>query len=308
MPQLPRPVRRFADAVGRLPSRVPALRVAVDVQHRYDEVHGGYLAGAISLAAFVSLLPLLLVATALLGVAVGSRPDFAGDVIEAVGLRPGSEAADTIVEALETAESSKSAASVLGLAGLAWSGFGLVSALQYAYASVWEVQGRGIRDRLVGLLWLAGSGALFAALLVSTAAIGQLPAAFAPVQVLVALVVAFGLFLWAARVLPAIDVDWRELVPGSIAGAVGFQVLSLLGTVYVPRIVASSSALYGTIGVFFALLAWLLLLGRVVVYAATLNVVLYERRHGTVEIEVEVPAVPGRVNEPKAGAGEGTAQ
>ena len=40
-------------------------------------------------------------------------------------------------------------------------------------------------------------------------------------------------------------------------GAIGLEVLKLVGTVYVPRAVASSSALYGSLGVVFAILAWL---------------------------------------------------
>ena len=39
--------------------------------------------------------------------------------------------------------------------------------------------------------------------------------------------------------------------------AVGIEVLKLVGGIYVPRAVASSSALYGSIGIVFAILAWL---------------------------------------------------
>ena len=61
----------------------------------------------------------------------------------------------------------------------------------------------------------------------------------------------------------------------------------------VPRFVTSSSDLYGPVGVVFALLAWLLLFGRLVVYSAVLEVVLWEDRHGTVELAIEAPARPG---------------
>ena len=59
--------------------------------------------------------------------------------------------------------------------------------------------------------------------------------------------------------------------------AVGFEVLKLFGTFYVPRLVESSSALYGTIGVVFALLAYILLFARIFVYGAVVNVHLWER-------------------------------
>ena len=48
-------------------------------------------------------------------------------------------------------------------------------------------------------------------------------------------------------------------------------------------------------GVVFAILAWLYFFGRLLVYASTLNVVLYEREKGTVTLEVEAPHMPGEV-------------
>jgi uncharacterized BrkB/YihY/UPF0761 family membrane protein len=57
--------------------------------------------------------------------------------------------------------------------------------------------------------------------------------------------------------------------------------------------VARSSALYGSIGIVFGVLAWLFLFGRLVVISSVLNVVLWERRHGTVTVGVEVPNLPG---------------
>jgi uncharacterized BrkB/YihY/UPF0761 family membrane protein len=66
-----------------------------------------------------------------------------------------------------------------------------------------------------------------------------------------------------------------------------------VGAYYVPRAVASSSQLYGTLGIIFAVLAWLLLFGRLVVYSAVLNVVRYEEAQGTVRAVLEAPPVPG---------------
>jgi hypothetical protein len=43
----------------------------------------------------------------------------------------------------------------------------------------------------------------------------------------------------------------------------------------------------------FAVLAWLLLFGRLVVYAAVLNVVRYEKDKGTLRAIVEAPPLAG---------------
>jgi uncharacterized BrkB/YihY/UPF0761 family membrane protein len=59
--------------------------------------------------------------------------------------------------------------------------------------------------------------------------------------------------------------------------------------------VAGSSALYGSLGVVFAVLAWLAIYARLIVYGAVLNVVRYEQRAGTVTVEIEVPRIDGEV-------------
>jgi membrane protein len=76
---------------------------------------------------------------------------------------------------------------------------------------------------------------------------------------------------------------------------VGFGLLTIVGAFAIPRVIASASALYGSIGVVFAVLAWLFVFGRLIVYASVLNVVLYERQRGTATVEVEVPRTPGEV-------------
>ncbi len=70
--------------------------------------------------------------------------------------------------------------------------------------------------------------------------------------------------------------DWcipalRVLVAPAIVGAVALEALKVLGAYVVPHYVASSSELYGALGVVFALLLWLLVFGRVVVYVAVIE-------------------------------------
>jgi membrane protein len=277
-----------------LEDRYAVVRVAAAVQARFNELQGGYLASAVTLAAFLSIFPLMLVAVAVFGFFSNGHPDVTGRVLDALAIPTGSEAATTISNAVSTAEHSRKAASIVGLVGLLWSSLGLVNALQYAYDSVWQVTGRGLRDKGLGLVWLVGSAVLFVGSFALTATVQFLPGFLAPLEILLALGVGFGMFLWASKILPNRDIGWRPLVPGAVLGAVGFEVLKVLGGIYVPRAVASSSALYGSLGVVFAILAWLFFFGRLIVYSATLNVVLWEREHGTVIIDLEVPSLPGR--------------
>ena len=78
--------------------------------------------------------------------------------------------------------------------------------------------------------------------------------------------------------LPNVHVGLRPLVPGALIGGVGLIILQAIGALLVPRMVASASAVYGSLGVVSATLAWLLFFGRLVVYSAVIDVVLYEAR------------------------------
>lgn len=258
--------------------RWPVLGRTLDVHAYVNDIGGGRLGAAVAFQAFLSLFPLMLVAVAAMGFfSARSATDVPGTIVAELGLR--GEAAETMVSAVRTAEESRRVASVVGVAGLLWSGLGLVAALQYAYNRVWDIESRrGIRAKAIGLGWLVGAGLLFAAAAGLAAALNFLPTFLAPVGILVGLGVNFALWLWTAKVLPNRDVGWRPLIPGAIFGAVGLEVLKLGGAIYIPRLVESSSQLYGSIGVVFALLAWLLIFSRVVVYSEALNAVLYRRR------------------------------
>ncbi|MDQ1520556.1 MAG: rane protein, partial [Actinomycetota bacterium] len=260
---------------------------ALQVQQRFSELRGNDLAASVTLQAFLALFPLLLVAIAVLGYLNANSADFTDTVIKNLGLK--GTAAQNIRETLQAASHSRRASTIVGLLGLAWSGLGVTNALRSAYDRAWQVQDRGMRDKLVGLLWLVGAALIFAASIAATTLVRFLPGVLAPVGIVVGLLVSFALFLWTGKVLADVDVGWRALVPGAVLGAIGLEVLKALGAFLVPNMVASASALYGALGVLFAVLAWLLLLGRLVVYTAVLNVVLYEAKQGTVASTVQLP-------------------
>lgn len=273
----------------RVGERIRPLGRALEVQQRYGELRGNNVAASVAFQAFVSLFPLLLVIVGVLGlVARHGDVDVAGKIIGNLGLN--GDAATTIKNAVNTAKDTGAVAGPIGILGLLWSGLGLVAALQYALNQAWQVEERGLKDKAVGMAWLMGAAVLFVGASAVTTIINWLPGVFAPIGIIVGLGVNFALWLWTMKVLPNRELPWRAFIPGAIFGAVGMEVLKVVGGIYVPRAVAHSSELYGTLGVVFAVLAWLLFFGRLVVYAAVTNVVLWERKAGTVTTTVEVPA------------------
>lgn len=289
----PRPAREpeSPSFLDRVATKLPFLKPVAAIQRRYGDVGGNQLASAFTLNAFLSIFPLLLVALAVLGFVATGQTDVAGRLVDNLGLK--GESAKMLTDAVEAAKSSRKAASVVGFLGLLWSGLGLVGALQYAYNSVWQVNDRGMKDKAYGLLWLVGAALLFVGGAAATTALRWLPGPVAPLGILVTFAVSFGLWLWTSRVLPNTKLPWRRLIPGALLGAIGLEVLKVVGAYYVPKAVASSSQLYGSLGIVFAVLAWLLVFGRLVVYSAVLNVVRYEKHQGTIQAVVEAPPLPG---------------
>jgi membrane protein len=284
------------EKLNELGERWPWFGTVLAVQNRYGELNGNYLAASVTLTSFLALFPLLLFAIAILGFFSAGSPALAGDIVERLGLT--GQAAESITAAIRKAEESRRAASVIGIAGLLWSGLGLVAAFQYAINAAWQVKGRGWRDKLTGLLWLGGATMLFLTSFATSAVIRLLPGFLAPLGIVAGLSVNLGLWLWTFKVLGSRDVGWKALVPGAIVGALGLEILKAVGAFYVPMAVSSASALYGTLGVVFATLAWLLFFGRLVVYAAVVNVVRWEGEHGTVTLQMEVPNVHPETTEP----------
>lgn len=267
--------------------------MVLSVAERFGAVGGGPLSSSITLATFLSLFPLLLVAIAVIGFVSSGDTGFTRSLISDLGLR--GEAARIFEDAVTTAESSRQAASVIGLAGLLWSGLGVVGAIQTALNAAWQVTGRGLVDKLVALRWLLGAGALFLATAALGPVLGLLPGVLKPVAVIVGVALTTGLFLWTYTSLPHTSLGWRAHLPGALLMGVGLEVLKVLGGVYIPRAVSGSSALYGSLGVVFAVLAWLAIYARLIVYGVVLNVVRYEADAGTVTIDIEVPRVHGEV-------------
>ncbi len=271
--------------------RLPVIGVAVKVNTRYGELKGNNLAASVAFQSFVSIFPLMLVIVGVLGFLAAGDVDVTGKIVSNLGLT--GEAAKIIGNAVSAAAENKAATAPIGLVGLLWSGLGLVNAIQYALDQVWQVEDRGMKDKAFGLMWLVGAAVLFVGSAAVTTVINWLPGVVAPLGILAGLVVSFGLWLWTFKVLPNRKMPWRALVPGALVGAVGMEILKVVGAIYVPRTVANSSALYGSLGVVFAVLAWLLLFSRLVLYSAVLNVIRWERRMGTVETTIEVPAGRG---------------
>ena len=256
----------------------PYVRAVLD---RYRDLRGREEAAAITLYGLFALFALAVLAIATLGFISADDHNVAQRIVEGLGLH--GSAATIVTDAVTKAQKSRATATVVGIVGLIWVGSSFAVTVASAYDHAWGVQQRFARARLVGLGWLLGAGVLVTAGSLITGALSGLRWWLVPLVLVASIAVNTLLWLWTSWVLPNRKVFLRRLVPAAIFGAVGLEVLKVVGVYVVPRLVSKSSALYGTIGVVFALIAWLWFFGRLVVFVTILETVQGWRRSNSQE-------------------------
>lgn len=274
------------------------LGTALEVQARVGETNGGSVASAATVQFFVALFPLILVAIAVLGFVTSNDSSVTGDIIDGLGLT--GSASRTVQDAIETAQESRRAATVVGVLGLLWSGLGVTTAVSMAVRTPWQRKIEGIKTKGFGLIWLVVGALTLGGAIGAGALLNRTPEAVprgvvAAGLILVGIALELGFFLWTFWILGDRRAGWKAFVPGAVVGALGLEVLKLVGTVLVPRMVASSSSLYGPIGIVFAIIAWLTIFSKLIVYASALNAVRYEEDNGFTTLEIRAPLFEGEV-------------
>jgi uncharacterized BrkB/YihY/UPF0761 family membrane protein len=79
------------------------------------------------------------------------------------------------------------------------------------------------------------------------------------------------IWLLLQRLLLSRRVPIRRLLPGSIVAGAGSAVVSLYSALWMPHLIETNSARYGVIGITFALLTWLIVIGFCVVVVAVIG-------------------------------------
>ncbi len=237
---------------------------------------GASLAALIAHYGFLSMFPLILFFSAILGFVFGSDPAFKAQVIRTIA-----RSFPSLSGFIGTHTQGNGLALGVGALIAWWAGLKVTRATERALDSVWNVPASERpnlwRSRLRGMAMLGILGIVF---LVSTALAGVqqiggvLDASTAVLGVAGPLALNFGLYLVAFQVLTNRHVSWRAVVPGAAAGAVGWTILQSLGALYVRHVVAHASQLYGTLDSVIGLLAWLYLGAILTLAAAEANVVL----------------------------------
>jgi membrane protein len=267
-------------------ARWPVLDHAVRAVKRNGAVLGGQLAAAITYFGFLSFFPLLALGFSLVGYVSSVYPSAQDDVTRAVqgafpsliGTGKGQLNVQDIVDA-------RRGTGAFALLGLLYAGMGWLDALRDGLRRVFgtsDVAVAFLKKKATDVVVLALLGAsLIVSLLVTSMAtaattfvldrvgLDKTTAAIALLKVLsVALAIVADTVLFAIVLsrLSGAKLHWRQVRSGALLGAIGFEVLKLVGTFLIAR--TTANPVYATFGVVVGLLVWMNFVARLTVFAA----------------------------------------
>ncbi len=274
-----------SDRMMGLRAKHPAIEVGVDTLDGWRRHISGRNASVLAFFGFLSIFPLLLAATTILGLALDGNEDLQQRIIDGA-------LADIPVlgEQLQNDPTSLDGSVwvlVLGLGAALWSATKAFVALQAGLDDVWEIEvdhRDAIHEQrgkaLLGLVFIGGAqiAGLVVTTVVSEAALplgGRLVLFGATVAINVVVVAAMFRYLTAARL------SWADVWPGSIAAGIAATLIQQFGTMIVVRITSNASDTYGQFAVVLGLVTWLSLLAIATIMSAEFNAALVRRRDGS---------------------------
>src|SRR3984957_4354141 len=263
-------------ALDRWQRRTPGAGVPYAVVKKFGDDNANLVVVALAWYGFTAIFPLLLVVVTIFGL-IG-QASLGSSVLHTLQEFP------VVGVDFKTGSDSKLNGSVLGLVvglvGLVYGAQGVTQTAQLAMATVWnipQVERTGFLPRLgrslAGLITIGAAFVINA--FVTTYATGGTHNYWIRIAILAGLlVINVGLYFANFTLLTAKAIGPRGHLPGAIAGAVAFTALITLGTGLVTHQLKHADAVYGAFGTVIGIVAFLLVLAKLSMYAAELNPVL----------------------------------
>jgi membrane protein len=252
---------RGAGLVARAEASLP-VRCLV----RFRTISGRDRALVLGGQAFTTVIPLLIVLAA---AAPRKDPTALADGL-AARFRVTGASAEAIRALFERPPGATGAITLAGVAVLLFALLSLTRSMQRAYEAAWQLPAIGVRGTLNGV---TGLGLLIASFLVLSLLVGLLrhvPAG-SVLALLLRVVISTAVWLLLQSLLLSRRVPIRRLLPGSIVAGGGSAVLSVYSALWMPRLIESNAGRYGIIGITFAMLTWLIVVGFAVVALAVVG-------------------------------------
>ncbi|TYP89797.1 YihY/virulence factor BrkB family protein [Blastococcus xanthinilyticus] len=302
-----------ADAARR---RSPWLDHLARAGGRYQRTQGDLMAAGVTYFAFLGLFPVLMLVASVIALVLAGNELLQQELYAAIREAfPGSTGRDIVAD-LRSAVGSAGVVGVIGLVGFLYAGLRAIDKLRVGMERIWKGHAdepEFLRDNLqdvVALIVLGAVGLLSLGLTaVATWATAWLldllglqdAPGLAVVTAVLSLALAFAgdvvVFLWLLRVVPSTSLPVRRLLPGALFGAAGFEVLKLIGNLYLTLISGSvtASAFGGAVGI----LVWINVVFRFAFFTAAWTA-------SSAAAQDAAPAEPPARSDEDAGAGPAT--
>lgn len=250
---------------------------------------------AIAFYAVTSLAPLLLIVTAIAGVAFGQAAAQDAIAQQLAGLM-GKNSAELLQAAIKSASNpgASTAGALVGIATLAITASGVFGEMQTALNTIWKATPSGaafsrlVRARVASAGLVAALGLLLIISLLASAlitAIGGYVTGYLPfgefllsaVNTLVSFTLLGALFAAIYKVLPDRRLAWRDVMVGALVTSILFNAgKSLIGWYLGSSAIASA---YGAAGSLIVVLLWVYYSSQIFLFGAEITYQWWLRRH-----------------------------
>jgi membrane protein len=270
--------------VRRARAKSRAADVAARTLEGYRNHRSGRNAALISHFGFLSVFPLMLVFTTVLGFVLKDNQELLDSIVDsALAQLP------FVGQTIKTDPSKiqgDGLVLVIGLLVSLWAGMKAFVAVHGALDDIDEVP---LDDRsnlfitrlraLFGILYVGGAQ-VGAAILASLATVADVAGISTVLLLIGTVAINAGVLALSYRWLRTGSPTWRDIAPGAIVGGVAFAILQLLGVAIVGRAIAKASPVYGDFAAVIGLLTWLSLHALISLLGAELNAALIAVRSG----------------------------
>jgi membrane protein len=307
----------------RLRARHAWLDHLVKAGERYTERHGDHYAAAITFFSVLSLVPLIMIAFAAAGYVLFFNPDLLNELQTSIAENVPASLADTINPIINQAIDQRDTVGIFGLIGALYSGVGWMSNLREALSEQWAqvpetpamlkrllfdllaLGGLGIA--LVGSFGITGFASGFATDVLNIWGFGDQVWAQILLRVLgivLGITANWLIFLWVIARLPREHATLRSAAKAALLGAVGFEILKQVMTIYLASVTSSpSGAIFGS---FLGLLVFVFFASRFVLFVTAWAATAKENEQPE-EVPLPGPAVIRQQVEVRSGPTTGTA-
>ena len=253
--------------VEQLRERYPWLDHLVRAGARFTDHHGTHYAAAITYFSILSLVPLLMIAFAVAGYVLFFNPSYLDEIRKAITTAVPGNLAATLNPIIDQAIAQRNTVATFGLLSALYSGIGWMSNLREALSEQWAQQPEppalpkrllfdltallGLGVALVGSFAITGLASGFATTVLDFVGLGDQGWAQFLLRVLgivLGLAANFLVFLWVIARLPRQHTPIRSAVRAAVLGAIGFEILKQVMTIYLRSVTGSpSGAVFGSL-------------------------------------------------------------